>query len=136
MTISPKPFNPRELLARIRAILRRGRSGADSAEEAGEQARLAFGGIVMDVVARTALYGGRPIPLTDIEFSLMELFLESPGKVLPREELVLRVFQKPCHPLDRSLDMHMSRLRRKLDEVDGLGSRIKTIRSSGYLFSA
>jgi two-component system response regulator CpxR len=75
------------------------------------------------------------LDLTDIEICLLEKFLQSPGVVLTREELVSRVFQRPFHPLDRSLDMHVSRLRRKLHLATPLGNHIKTIRSSGYLFS-
>jgi two-component system response regulator CpxR len=75
------------------------------------------------------------LDLTDIELSLLETFLQSPGVVLTREELVARIFQRPFHPLDRSLDMHVSRLRRKLRTATPLGNHIKTVRSSGYLFS-
>jgi DNA-binding response OmpR family regulator len=63
------------------------------------------------------------------------MFLQSPGVVLTREELAVRVFQRPFHPLDRSLDMYVSRLRRKLRDATPLGNHIKTIRSAGYLFA-
>jgi DNA-binding response OmpR family regulator len=63
------------------------------------------------------------------------MFMKSPGIVLTREELVSRVFQRPFHPLDRSLDVYVSRLRRKLQSATPLGNHIKTIRSAGYLFS-
>jgi len=81
------------------------------------------------------LYRDTRLNLTDVEFCLLEKFLQSPGVVLTREELVSEVFQRPFHPLDRSLDVYVSRLRRKLHSATPLGDHIKTIRSSGYLFS-
>lgn len=127
----PKPFNARELVARVEAILRRlkpvlgvpRRTTPDRA------------GLVVNRGAREAYYRGSRLRLTDVEFSLLCIFLESPGRVLGREDLVTRVFQRPFNPLDRSLDMHISRLRRKLAEIEELTDPIKTIRSSGYLFS-
>jgi two-component system response regulator CpxR len=128
-----KPFNPRELVARIRAILRRseqGRAHAKPPEPAPLDSGLAF-----DFVSRKAFYRGNRLPLTDVEFALLNVFLGSPGTVLDREDLVARVLQRPFNPLDRSLDMHISRLRRKLAVVEEFVDPIKTIRSAGYLFS-
>jgi DNA-binding response OmpR family regulator len=130
-----KPFNPRELLARIRAIFRR----ADALRRTGmyrEASVLAVCGFVMDLTSRAVCYKGEPLNLTNVEFSLLEVFLKSPGMVLDREDLVERILDRPFNPLDRSLDMHISRLRRKLDEKVPLGCQIKTIRSAGYLFVA
>jgi DNA-binding response OmpR family regulator len=73
--------------------------------------------------------------LTEIEFALLEALLESPGVVLSREQLVDRIFQRPFHPLDRSLDMLVSRLRHKLELEDNPGVAIRTVRNSGYVFS-
>lgn len=126
-----KPFNPRELVSRIRAVLRRMPRGMQL-ERIMEQSRA---GLAVNQEARQAFYRGKRLPLTDVEFTLLNVFLDSPGCVLEREELVTRVFQKQFHPLDRSLDMHISRLRRKLSVVDELVDTIKTIRSSGYLFT-
>jgi DNA-binding response OmpR family regulator len=129
----PKPFNPRELLARIRAILRRSVSGKDSADNNRPQTkRLSVAGIELDTGARSVRCLGKPLDLTDVEFSLLEALLESPGQVISREHLVESVLGRSFHPFDRSLDMHISRLRRKLDEAAGLGEQIKTIRSVGY----
>jgi DNA-binding response OmpR family regulator len=125
----PKPFNPRELVSRIAAILRR-----SHAERPGP-VPLSKAGLIINRSAREAYYRGNRIPLTDVEFSLLAIFLEKPGTVLEREDLVARVFQRPFNPLDRSLDMHISRLRRKLSLVEGFADPIKTIRSSGYLYS-
>jgi two-component system response regulator CpxR len=131
-----KPFNPKELLARIRAILRRGKLHAESTVEGGKTGRRhAVDELVMDSGSRTVYCRNQRLELTAVEFELLAAFLEAPGKVLDREELVKRIFQRPFHPEDRSLDMCVSRLRRKLDAHASLQSRIKTIRSAGYLFS-
>jgi DNA-binding response OmpR family regulator len=132
----PKPFNPRELLARIRVILRRGNRHALAPGEAAIPVRrLAVDGVVMDFGSRTAYCGDRRLDLTGVEFELLAAFLDAPGQVLPRAGLVERVFERQYHPEDRSLDMCVSRLRRKLDGSDPMNSRIRTIRSTGYLFS-
>jgi DNA-binding response OmpR family regulator len=125
----PKPFNPRELVSRITAILRR-----SNAERLGPVPS-PWAGLSINRNAREAYYRGNRIPLTEVEFSLLAIFLETPDTVLEREDLVARVFQRPFNPLDRSLDMHISRLRRKLSVVEGFADPIKTIRSSGYLYS-
>jgi two-component system response regulator CpxR len=130
-----KPFNLRELLARIRAILRRGPHRLAPAPPEGAKDRLAVGDFIMDFVSHTVRYKNRELELTDIESSLLEELLQSAGKVLSREELAVRVLGRPFHPLDRSLDMHVSRLRRKLEMLEDFESRIKTIRSAGYLLT-
>jgi two-component system, OmpR family, response regulator CpxR len=131
----PKPFDPDELVARIRAILRRSALRTPMTPAKGIGNRLFVGGLSVDLVARSARYKGISLDLTDIELALLEAFMQSPGVVLDREELMLRVFQRPFHPLNRTLDMHVSRLRKKLHSATTLGNLIKTIRSSGYLFS-
>jgi DNA-binding response OmpR family regulator len=123
-----KPFNPRELLARMRAILRR--SGAT--EFPGTSAILRVDDLELDPGARTVLTKGKSIELTDVEFSLLEALMRSPGKVVSREELAAHALGRSLNAFDRSLDMHVSRLRRKLDEVSSSGDRIKTIRGAGY----
>jgi DNA-binding response OmpR family regulator len=132
----PKPFNPDELVGRIRAILRRSarRPVTPPAKDADQ--RLSLGDLVLDLTSHTARYKHKKLDLTAIELSLLERFLRSPGVVLTREELVIRIFERPFHPLNRNLDMHVCRLRRKLHSATLLGNPIKTIRSSGYLFSA
>jgi two-component system response regulator CpxR len=127
----PKPFNPRELVARAEAILRR----LNPVPALPPRVPPEGPGMVVNHTSREAYYRGGRLPLTDIEFSLLCIFLESPGTVLEREDLVTRVFQRPFNPLDRSLDMHISRLRRKLAEIKDSVDPIKTIRSSGYLLS-
>ena len=131
----PKPFNPRELLARIRAILRR--SAATQASRAGARTgpaikHLSVAGIELDTGARTAICNGAELDLTNVEFELLGALMEAPGQILTREHLTESVLDRRFNPFDRSLDMHVSRLRRKLDEAAHLGDQIKTIRSVGY----
>jgi len=128
----PKPFNPRELLARMRAILRRNNVSEPATEGVVAAHRLAVAGLELDTGLRSVQYKGVDLSLTDIEFALLEALMHAPGQVLTREHLVESVLGREFNPLDRSLDMHVSRLRRKLDEVAAVGDRIKTIRSVGY----
>lgn len=131
-----KPFNAKELLARIRAILRRVSLHANiSAERPEGNRRYAVDGLVLEFESRTVFFGDQSIELTAVEFELLAAFLAAPGQVLSREDLVNRIFRRHFHPEDRSLDMCVSRLRRKLDGYIPLQSRIKTVRSEGYLFS-
>ncbi len=125
----PKPFNPRELLARVRAILRRS-AGRQSAETGATYLEAA--GIAMDTGARTASCKGVSLDLTDVEFELLRALVRAPGQVLTREMLTESVLERKFHPFDRSLDMHVSRLRRKLEDAAGEGELIKTIRATGY----
>ena len=123
----PKPFNPRELLARMRAILRRG-----GTEAASTSSVLRSDGLELDPAARTVEQDGQRIELTDVEFAMLEALLRSPGKVVTREELVENVLGRKFNPFDRSLDMHISRLRRKLSGNSMDDARVKTIRGTGY----
>jgi two-component system response regulator CpxR len=131
-----KPFNPRELVARVRAILRRGKDGGGSSADRGSPVRrISVGNVSMDAGARVVHVEDQRLELTAVEFELLSAFLQSAGQVLSREELVSRVLERPFHPEDRSLDMCVSRLRRKLDSATRQKGRIKTIRSAGYMFS-
>jgi two-component system response regulator CpxR len=123
-----KPFNPRELLARIRAILRRS-VGVQAAQE---QTVLRAEGLELNRAARTVLQDGQKIELTDVEFALLEALMQSPGKVVTREEMSEGVLGRKFHPFDRSLDMHVSRLRKKLSEQGASEDQVKTIRGVGY----
>jgi DNA-binding response OmpR family regulator len=125
----PKPFNPRELLARIRAILRR---STLSSSESSTIKRLAVDGLELDTGARNANCDSVPLELTDVEFDLLRALMESPGRILTREYLSEIVLNRKFTPFDRSLDTHVCRLRRKLDDAAKQGERIKTIRSVGY----
>jgi DNA-binding response OmpR family regulator len=123
----PKPFNPRELLARMRAILRR--SATTTPDESGV---LRVQRLELDPAARKVVQNGKKLDLTDIEFALLEALMRSPGKVVAREELSESVLGRRFDPFDRSLDMHISRLRRKLAQGSSIDEQVKTIRGSGY----
>ena len=127
----PKPFNPRELAARVRAIQRRSeaRTGAAVAREV-----LAAGDVSLDVGARVVRRAGDEIPLTSVEFALLELLLRTPGKIVTREAISEHVLGRRFSPFDRSIDVHVSNLRKKLGAAEGR-DRIKTVRGTGYLFA-
>jgi two-component system response regulator CpxR len=127
----PKPFNPRELVARIRAILRRARVETD----APAVERLAVGDIELDKATRVARREGEPLSLTGVEFDLLEALMRSAGRIITREELVKAILGRELTPYDRSIDTHVSNLRKKLGHsVDGV-ERIKTVRGVGYIFA-
>ena len=123
-----KPFNARELLARIRAIRRR----SVVAIGGGESSALIVEDLVLDPAARTVKQNGEHLELTDVEFTLLEVLMRSPGKVVERESLAEEVLGRKFNPFDRSLDMHISRLRKKLAGDSSSDDRVKTIRGTGY----
>ncbi len=123
-----KPFNARELLARIRAIRRRNTALTPTPESTA----LIVEDLVLDPAARTVRQDGEPIDLTDVEFALLEVLMRSPGKVVEREPLAEAVLGRKFNPFDRSLDMHVSRLRRKLATDPSSDDRVKTVRGTGY----
>lgn len=129
----PKPFNPRELVARIRAILRRTQHKENDSTIPDE--RYAVDDLIQDVNARTVLCDGKIIELTAVEFDLLKMLLRSVGRVVNRDELVREVLQRELSPFDRSIDMHISNLRKKLGTRADGNERIKTIRSVGYIYT-
>jgi two-component system response regulator CpxR len=126
----PKPFNPRELVARLRAILRRSSAGAPTA--ASQPVHLA--GVDLHPESRSVTCSGKPVSLTGAEFDLLYAFLRNPGKIISREDLTQAALGRPMSPMDRSIDVHVSNLRRKLGPYDGEQERIKAIRGSGYVY--
>lgn len=128
-----KPFNPRELLARVRAVLRRSR-GMDGGES---NRRYVFDGLIVDLDARTLeTADGTPVVLTGAEFELLACFVLRPRRVLTREQLLDWTRGRDADSFDRAIDMTISRLRRKIEAaVPGLNP-ISTIRNTGYLFVA
>jgi DNA-binding response OmpR family regulator len=124
----PKPFNPRELLARIRAIRRR----STPSQIPQESSALMVEDLVLDRAARTVTVAGRTLDLTDIEFTVLEVLMQSPGKVVNREILAEAALGRKFSPFDRSLDMHVSRLRKKLSVEGYTEDRVKTVRGTGY----
>src|SRR5262249_1034472 len=135
----PKPFNPRELVARIRAILRRTPTGQFE-EFTPSSEKLCIGDVELDRGSHRVCRNGELVELTAVEFSLLALLLRFAGCVIAREELVKSVLGRQFNPLDRSIDMHVSNLRKKLGhEVCIAGSsveRIKNVRGVGYLYVA
>lgn len=129
----PKPFNPRELVARIRAVLRR-MQPAESTNTPRET--IIVGDIEMDSNTRNVRRAGELIELTGVEYDLLEILLRSAGQIVKREDLVKDVLGRELSPFDRSIDMHVSNLRKKLGhQFHGL-ERIKTIRGVGYIYGA
>ena len=125
----PKPFNPRELLARLRAVLRRRRP------EAGGRAPLRFGRLEIDADARVARVDGEERPLTAHQFDLLLALAESAGRVLSREALMARVRGDALEAFDRSVDVHVARLRAALEDDPKRPRRILTVRGAGYVFA-
>jgi two-component system response regulator CpxR len=123
----PKPFNPRELAARIRAILRR----YEPRPAASPDGRLEINGVAIDPGTREVSSGGKRVELTTFEFDILELLMRSAGRVLSRDALMENFYNRKATPFDRSIDMHISHLRKKLEHGDML---IKTIRGVGYQF--
>jgi two-component system, OmpR family, response regulator CpxR len=127
----PKPFNPRELAARIHAVLRR---TAGTTREGKVQSVVALGDIRLDMLSRTAYQKDRQVELTSAEFELLTQFIKAPGQVLAREDLVKNALGRESEPADRSLDVHISNLRRKLGFAEDGAERIRAIRNVGYVY--
>ncbi len=130
----PKPFNTRELVARIRAILRRTRRDENSPAAKAPPSKLKIDDIEMDLGSLQVLCQGEPVSLTTVEFRLLEILVRSAGIVLSREDLTKEVLDRPLTPYDRSIDVHVSRLRRKLGIGPGGRERVRSVRNSGYMF--
>jgi two-component system response regulator CpxR len=131
----PKPFNPRELVARIRAIQRRGAVRKQEKVEAEPSKRLVVGDIELDTGTRVLRKKGKNIELTAVEFDLIEKLLRSAGNVVTRSDLVKKVLGRGLEAYDRSIDVHISSLRKKLGhKVKGI-ERIRTVRGIGYLYA-
>jgi two-component system, OmpR family, response regulator len=130
----PKPFNPRELLARMRAVLRR----TDGPLAKALPQRLGFSLLVADLGMRSVTsLDGAAIDLTSAEFDLLACFLERPKRVLSRDQLLDWTRSRAADPFDRTIDVSVSRLRKKLQAVDPQAARIiKTVRNGGYMFAA
>lgn len=130
----PKPFNPRELVARIHAILRRTQL-ADKPRPAQLAEILRVGDIELDPATRSVRQAGKPVELTSVEFSLLQVLLSEAGRVVTRERLADSVLSRKFSPFDRSIDMHVSKVRKKLGDSEGGTEHIKTVRGVGYIFA-
>jgi DNA-binding response OmpR family regulator len=134
----PKPFNPRELVARIQAILRRARPAraeAAQASEPGVPARIHVGDLEVDTGMRQVWRGGEAVELTNVEYEILVQLLSGAGLVVKREDLVRMVLGRELSVFDRSIDMHISHLRKKLGHRVGEAERIKTVRGVGYVYA-
>ncbi len=127
----PKPFEPRELLARIRAVLRRRHEPAPAAEAQ----RLRFGSLVIDRDARTVAVDGRAAELTSYQFDLLVALAERAGRVLTREQIMEAVRGRELEAFDRSIDVHMGRIRAAIEADPKDPKRILTVRGVGYVFA-
>ncbi len=127
----PKPFNPRELAARMRAVLRRAATGADDGAD-DSSSRWPTCGSTRGRGPRSR--SGEPIDLTGIEFELLAVLLRGAGRVVSRDELSRTALGRRTSSFDRSLDVHLSNLRRKLGPLPDGGERIKTVRGVGYQY--
>jgi two-component system phosphate regulon response regulator OmpR len=132
-----KPFDLRELLARVKSVLRRYRGDAErtGAPDEAQQQRIDVAGCVLDVDARRLVDGdGKEVPLTAMEFDLLKVFAERPNRVLSRDQLLNLTCNRDWDPYDRSIDIRVARLRRKIEPDPENPRTIKTIRGHGYVF--
>ncbi len=125
----PKPFNPRELLARLRAVLRRVRPTAAPTEV------WRFGRLEIDLGAREVRVDGEAVALTGHQFNLLRALAERPGRVVTRDQLMVAVRGEDLEAFDRSIDVHISRIRAAIEEDPKAPRRILTLRGAGYVFA-
>jgi DNA-binding response OmpR family regulator len=128
-----KPFNPRELAARIQAVLRRSSFPASGSASSAPET-IVLGDIELDKGSRTVRRKNREIELTSVEFDLLAFFLKTPGQVVSRDDMVKAVLRRELVSFDRSIDVHVSNLRRKLGPAPDGGDRIRAIRGVGYVY--
>jgi DNA-binding response OmpR family regulator len=125
----PKPFEPRELLARVKALLRR------SAPEPTHDEVMRFGRLEIDLGAREARLAGQPCDLTGHQFDLLVVLAQSPGRVLSRDQIMDALKGHPLEAFDRSIDVHVSRIRALIEDDPKNPRRVLTVRGVGYLFA-
>jgi DNA-binding response OmpR family regulator len=124
----PKPFEPRELLARLKALLRRALPQV-------EDGVLQFGRLAIDVHARQVLIGGAACDLTSYQFDILLVLARSPGRVLSRDQIMDSLKGHPMDAFDRSIDVHVSRIRAAIEDDPKVPRRILTVRGAGYVFA-
>lgn len=125
-----KPFSPRELVARVKAILRRTRS-----ESREQKNLLSFGPLVLDPQKRRVTLNNRPISLTRFEYNLLSTFMAAPGKIFSREELLTCLYPSGEAVIDRVIDVHIGKLRQKIENDISSPRYILTVRGLGYRFA-
>jgi DNA-binding response OmpR family regulator len=125
----PKPFEPRELLARVKALLRRSQAHVAPDEV------LRFGRLEIDLGERVARLDGRPCDLTGHQFDLLAVLAQSPGRVLSRDQIMDMLKGHPLEAFDRSIDVHISRIRAVIEDDPKSPRRVLTVRGAGYVFA-
>jgi two-component system OmpR family response regulator len=132
----PKPFSPRELLARIKSVLRRARALPENLKQE-EVSSFRFAGWTLDAATRNLTSPeGVVVPLSGTEFRLLRIFLDHPNRVLTRDQLIDLMLSRDASPFDRAIDVQVSRLRHRLSEDAKEPAIIKTVRGQGYVFAA
>jgi DNA-binding response OmpR family regulator len=125
-----KPFSPRELVARVKAILRRTRSSPTSS-----QSLLSYGGLVLDRDKRKVTRNGKPVVLTPSEYTLLQALMAAPGRVFSRQELLERLYPDGDAVVDRVIDVHIGKLRQKIETDAAQPGYVLTVRGIGYQFA-
>ncbi|GFM38462.1 response regulator transcription factor [Desulfovibrio psychrotolerans] len=128
-----KPFVPRELLARIRSVLRRSRLAKAMTSQRTRQ--IVADDLVLDRSSRTVQRNGETVALTFVEYTVLEMLMEAAGDIVTRDEISLKALGRELAAYDRSIDVHMSNLRKKVGSAPGGGDRIVTVRGAGYFFN-
>ena len=130
-----KPFEPRELLARIKSVLRRLENAAPAARSGAADGRVPFGNCSLDLDARRLFdENGEEITITSMEYDLLKAFADHPNKVLSRDQLLNLAHNRDWEPFDRSIDIRITRLRRKIEPDPAKPQIIKTVRGAGYIY--
>ena len=130
-----KPFSPRELAARVRAVLRRASREHPIQDKDSDERGLTSGNIEVNLKAQSVEIGGVPVTLTPTEYRILVSFMRAPGRVFKREQLIEAVFGYEFDGMDRTIDTHISNLRKKVETLGGQ-KPIKTVYGSGYRFDA
>ena len=130
----PKPFNPRELLARMRAVMRRVPADGDETAEAENPRVIKAGGLTLDRAKQTVLVGGKELDLSSTEHKILEVLMKNPNSVMSRDEIMSIARGRDFMAFDRSIDVHISKLRAKLEVDPRYPKLIKTVWGAGYMF--
>ena len=132
-----KPFDPRELLARVKSVMRRLQASPPSQVAAPVGARVVVGRCFLDLASHQLFDGdGQELAMTSMEFDLLKVFVEHPNKVLSRDQILTATRNREWEPFDRSIDIRIARLRRKVEADPENPQAIKTVRGAGYMFVA
>ncbi len=123
-----KPFSPKELLARARAVLRRSKRGSAVSDQ------YSFGDVVIDFAKMELVRDGKPVAMTPQEFKILKYFAQNPERVISRDELLNEVWGYECYPTTRTVDNHILKLRQKLEKEPMQPSHFKTVHGAGYKF--